>query len=480
MPNSLHNLHARPLTQTAMVVLVSALLGACSGGVERFEDPIFTGNTGNQRAILNGQPVSQPEFEQIMAGPAQTAPVASATLPPPTVTRAPVTTGSIPTRPATPPRASASVPVPMAAPRPPAAVASAPRPAPAQSVRTARGEAETIMRDAAPRGVEPRTVRGWTTAGATQVSARSGDSIDSLARRYGVPKFVLGEVNGLSPDAGLRDGQRIVIPTYVHNAPNVASAARPSGAPMRLPSAGPAPTTTGSIPTAAISGLGTAVAPRPPAKPAAFRVASAAPAAAPTAPVSGGALDAGLPKAKPVSFTQSASTPAQNSSTPRTAAVPRQAPDAPRIESREEPPAEPIAVARTDAGEDVGERRFRWPARGRIISEFGTKPGGTRNEGINLALPEGADIKSAEDGTVIYSGNELKGYGNLVLVRHADGWVSAYAHNSELLVKRGDAVQRGQVIAKAGSTGSVTQPQLHFELRRGNKPVDPMRYLARL
>jgi len=479
MPNSLHNLHSRPLTHTAMVVLVSALLGACSGGVERFEDPIFTGNTGNQRAILNGQPVSQPEFEQIMAGPAQTAPVASATLPPPTVTRAPVTTGSIPTGPApvTRPRATASVPVPVAAPRPPAAVVSAPRPVPAQSVRSARGEAETIMRDAAPRGVEPRTVRGWTTAGATQVSARSGDSIGSVARRYGVPKFVLGEVNGLSPDAGLRAGQRIVIPTYVHNAPNVASAARPSGAPMRLPSAGPAPTTTGSIPTAAISGLGTAVAPRPPAKPAAFRVASNAPAAAPTAPVSDGVIEPGLPKAKPVSFTQSA--PASGANPPRTAAVPKEIPEAPRIESREEPPAKPITVARTDA-EAVGERRFRWPARGRIISEFGTKPGGTRNEGINLALPEGADIKSAEDGTVIYSGNELKGYGNLVLVRHADGWVSAYAHNSELLVKRGDPVRRGQVIAKAGSTGSVSQPQLHFELRRGNKPVDPMRYLARL
>ncbi|WP_244501817.1 murein hydrolase activator EnvC [Stappia sp. ES.058] len=150
----------------------------------------------------------------------------------------------------------------------------------------------------------------------------------------------------------------------------------------------------------------------------------------------------------------------------------------PQISRTEAAPAKPISVNREVSGDNV--RRFRWPARGRIISDFGTKPGGTRNEGINLALPEGADIKAVEDGTVIYSGNELKGYGNLVLVRHDDGWVSAYAHGSDLLVKRGDAVSRGQTIAKAGSTGSVSQPQLHFELRRGNKPVDPMQYLARL
>ena len=81
---------------------------------------------------------------------------------------------------------------------------------------------------------------------------------------------------------------------------------------------------------------------------------------------------------------------------------------------------------------------FRWPVRGRIISGFGKKPNGERNDGINLAVPEGTSVKAAEDGTVIYAGNELKSYGNLVLIRHTNGWVSAYAHNSELQVKRGD------------------------------------------
>jgi murein DD-endopeptidase MepM/ murein hydrolase activator NlpD len=121
---------------------------------------------------------------------------------------------------------------------------------------------------------------------------------------------------------------------------------------------------------------------------------------------------------------------------------------------------------------------FRWPVRGRIISGFGAKPNGERNDGINLAVPEGTSVKAAEAGTVIYAGNELEGYGNLVLVRHADGWVSAYAHNKDILVKRGDKVRRGQTIGEAGMSGTVSSPQVHFELRKGAKPVNPLDYLA--
>lgn len=123
---------------------------------------------------------------------------------------------------------------------------------------------------------------------------------------------------------------------------------------------------------------------------------------------------------------------------------------------------------------------FRWPARGRVIAKFNHSGQGTKNDGINIALPFGTDITAAGDGTVAYAGSELQGYGNLVLVRHDNGWVSAYAHASELLVKRGDRIERGQVIAKVGRSGGVTQPQLHFELRKGAKPVDPMPHLANL
>jgi len=93
-------------------------------------------------------------------------------------------------------------------------------------------------------------------------------------------------------------------------------------------------------------------------------------------------------------------------------------------------------------------------------------------------VPEGTPIKAAEDGVVAYAGNELKGYGNLVLIRHADNFVSAYANASEIMVKRGDTVKRGQVIARAGQTGNVSSPQLHFEIRKGSTPVDPRKYLA--
>ena len=114
---------------------------------------------------------------------------------------------------------------------------------------------------------------------------------------------------------------------------------------------------------------------------------------------------------------------------------------------------------------------FRWPVRGRLIAGFGSKPDGTQNNGAEHAVPEGTPIKAADDGVVAYAGNELKGYGNLVLISHANGFVSAYAHASELMVKRGDTVKRGQVISHAGQTGNVTSPQLHFEIRKGSTPV---------
>ncbi|RAI39602.1 hypothetical protein CH341_25485 [Rhodoplanes roseus] len=114
--------------------------------------------------------------------------------------------------------------------------------------------------------------------------------------------------------------------------------------------------------------------------------------------------------------------------------------------------------------------------KGRVITTFG-KANGQQNDGINLAVPEGTAVRAAEDGVVAYAGSELKGYGNLVLVRHANGFVTAYAHNSELMVKRNDQVRRGQVIAKSGQSGTVSSPQLHFEIRKGSAPVDPMQHL---
>jgi len=122
--------------------------------------------------------------------------------------------------------------------------------------------------------------------------------------------------------------------------------------------------------------------------------------------------------------------------------------------------------------------RFLWPVQGTILSKFGPKSGGFHNDGINISAPRGAPVYAAEAGVVAYAGNELRGYGNLLLIRHAEGWTTAYAHNETLLVTRGDTVRRGQTVAKVGSSGNVTAPQSHFELRRGTKVVDPLKYLA--
>ena len=157
------------------------------------------------------------------------------------------------------------------------------------------------------------------------------------------------------------------------------------------------------------------------------------------------------------------------------AAKTRVAEEAPVVDKR-------AKVAAAEAPETTGSTpadskpEFRWPARGRIIQGFRSGA----NDGINIALPEGTSVKAAESGVVAYAGSELKGYGNLVLIRHPNGYVSAYAHNGEVAVKRGETVKRGQTIAKSGQSGNVASPQLHFELRKGSTPVDPTGYLAGL
>jgi murein DD-endopeptidase MepM/ murein hydrolase activator NlpD len=140
------------------------------------------------------------------------------------------------------------------------------------------------------------------------------------------------------------------------------------------------------------------------------------------------------------------------------------------------PVNEPMPVAAH--GKDGSTATFRWPVKGRVIAGFGPRPNGQQNDGINLAVPEGTPVKAAEDGVVTYAGSELKGYGNLVLVRHPNGYVTAYAHAKELLVKRGDSIKRGQTIANSGQTGNVDAPQLHFEIRKGPAPQDPLPMLA--
>ncbi len=209
------------------------------------------------------------------------------------------------------------------------------------------------------------------------------------------------------------------------------------------------------------------------------RQAQAAPAAAP-APTVTAVARTEAPRKEAEKKTEPVRTAALAPQTARSDAAPVAPTAAPAAAAPAAAPAANAAAASESANaaaaSESASPEFRWPARGRIIQGF--KPG--QSEGINIAVPEGTAVKAAEGGEVAYAGSELKGYGNLVLIRHPNGFVSAYAHNGELMVKRGETVRRGQVIAKSGQTGNVSSPQLQFQLRKGSTPVDPTRYLAGL
>ena len=121
--------------------------------------------------------------------------------------------------------------------------------------------------------------------------------------------------------------------------------------------------------------------------------------------------------------------------------------------------------------------KFMWPVNGKVVSGFGSIGKGRKNDGINIKAPLGSDVKAADKGIIAYAGNELKGFGNLILIKHPDGWITAYAHNQKLLVRKGQQVVKGEKIATVGKSGGVDSPQLHFEVRAGKKAVNPRKYL---
>lgn len=125
------------------------------------------------------------------------------------------------------------------------------------------------------------------------------------------------------------------------------------------------------------------------------------------------------------------------------------------------------------------QAKFAWPVKGTVISKFGVVKKGVNNDGINIKAAKGTAVTAADSGTVAYSGSGLKGYGNLILIKHSDGWITAYAHNDKLFVKKGQVVRKGEKIATVGSTGGVSQPQLHFETRAGKNAVNPLNYLQK-
>ncbi len=439
------------LGPATIIVLLAGLSAACSDSI-RLKKPLFTGSTENQRAIIDHS-ATQP-MPPALAGQGEA------------VSRAPLP------------------------------------PLPLLAANTASPSAPADGPFA------------WTAVGGRVITVGAGETINDLAVKYGVPIQQILSANQLTRPSQVTAGRVIVIPRRVAISPESVGRPAPAQAPQRL-SRAPAPASASPTPA---------------------RIATAAPAAQSrnvhvvqtgdtlygialrygarvddlvrlnnldsAAHIRAGQQLALTDEARPSAATSAfaAAKPAASPQTVSLAAaaaklIPTSAgtgqPGATAAATPKLPAAPTIPVNVTgstlqtattiDGAADPGSadgKSFHWPVRGRIISGFGTKSGGTRNDGINLAVPEGTSVKATEAGTVIYAGNELEGYGNLILIRHTDGWVSAYAHNKRLNVARGDKVRRGQTIANAGMSGSVSSPQVHFELRRGAKPVNPLDYLA--
>jgi murein DD-endopeptidase MepM/ murein hydrolase activator NlpD len=300
-------------------------------------------------------------------------------------------------------------------------------------------------------------------------TVRSGDSLARIARNTGVSVDELKQANNMKAGEGIRIGQTLHIPNGL-----VAENGTVHPDPMR----------TASIETQrpAVKGSAAQSAARPVAR--GVAAAKAAPGDA-----------AGKATAKTVAAAEPASRVKANQSAPVVKASIN--PAAAHVDAQPAVATQPEAAAATasaapsqtvndaekksdvsaDAPESTGIGKYRWPVRGAVIAGYGTNVNGSRNQGIDISVPEGTPIKAAENGVVIYAGNGLKELGNTVLVRHDDGTVTVYGHADALSVSRGQKVQRGQTLATSGMSGDVKQPQLHFEVRKNSAPVNPMTFL---
>jgi len=282
-----------------------------------------------------------------------------------------------------------------------------------------------------------------SAAGAGVVMVREGDTVFRISERYRLPLRDIIDLNGLKPPYHLKTAQRLQLPPPMEHktaaGDTVTGIARLYG-----------------VPVSQIVSVNRLAAPYHLREGQVLRMPSAAPRTA----VAVHTPPAQIRHAAPAYTAPSTAGAAQQSSLP--------------VRAASAATAAPVIAA------DMAPSRagFIWPVRGRVISSYGPKAGHLHNDGINIAAPRGAAIAAAADGTVAYVGNDLASYGNLVLIRHANGLVTAYAHLDRVQVSRGDIVKRGQAIGTVGSTGTVANPQLHFEVRRGIESLDPAKYLG--
>jgi murein DD-endopeptidase MepM/ murein hydrolase activator NlpD len=493
-----------------LVVAVSVSVSACSADVTRFDFPAFNlAESNGSTGALPGPP--PPRGGQAFDGPSGAPPQGvGAMLEPMAAPAHAGSSGQHGERVASRDYAAQNMPLPPIVPehRPATVPASLP---------------ERYPQAGYDRGERPRSPAASRGAGEPQRAAPSSDSIAiepgdtlyAISKRYGVSLADLIETNRLHHGTALKPGQQLLLPAGAV-ARRARREARATPAATVVPE-NSLPVTNVPVTKVAVTKVPvTKIAVTSPAVDASAAAVPAADAAAPPAAawqarhtIKAGDSLYGIARQHRVTLAElqrvnGITNPLRvkigtTLLVPGTAAGPLES----GPQAVQDPPATPkiinaerkVVAARSDqmsdaeaispagaaalTSQELSSGRFRWPARGRIIAGFGRRPDGTHNDGINLALPQGTDVHAAEAGKVAYAGNELKGYGNLILIRHDNGWVSAYAHNEQLLVKRDDTIRRGQVIAKAGKTGTVDQPQLHFELRQGSKPVDPLMHLEK-
>jgi len=375
-----------------------------------------------------------------------------------------------------------------------------------------------------PASAQPTRDNGWTSTGGTTIVARTGETLYNLSKRYGVPVSEIRRANGMASTDGLKSGQQILIPNYVFspsapvsapdNNPDTRAARASTGYvgeadPRQVAVPTLRPAFSGSYTTAAISSTGEVVETSQRRYQPKTHVEPPTEKNTPDYGITTSSVQTGgnyyvvqsgdsLSKIASQYKTNVVALQTANGLTNNTIRIGQKlvipaagikpvsgsvvANAEEKLPANVDPittssvkpttKAEPVAPART------GISDFRWPVQGRIVSGFGEKAKDNRNEGIDISVPEGTAVKAAENGVVIYAGEEISSYGKLILIRHADGWVSAYAHNRDFEVKKGDNVRRGQIISRSGKTGGADRPKLHFELRKNSVPVNPTDHLA--
>lgn len=448
-------------------------LAGCSTDIGRFDSGVGLNADPGRASVATAPTPSEPVRRNNAGIPVETDTGAQPYAPPPPTSREPSVRMS-------------GLPEPVARPEPGmgAPPANRPRPAPV----TPPGARAPATPPNAPR--QPATIA--PTPGES-IEVAQGDTLYGIAKRHRVAISELMTLNNLTSPA-IRPGQKLVLPAgkravasrpVAPEAPATAAApATPAAPRVAAPKAPATPPSewTGSYTVAQGDSL-YAIARRHKVKAEDLQSANnitdplkVRPGVVLKVPGTPGTETTAAAPAAPA--TPAAPAPAAGGPRPTIINTQPPAPERQRVASAAPPTQTDVPpTAAADSPKASGSSRFRWPVKGKVIAGFGARPDGTHNDGINISVPPGTEVYAAENGVVAYAGNELKGYGNLVLVRHENNWVSAYAHNDSLLVKRGDKVKRGQPIAKAGVSGAVDQPQVHFELRQGSKPVDPMPHM---